>query len=175
VRWLSSCRPRIVLLTDSTTRMEHGSHPARAHGILRGLDAGAAVQEPARGRRGEYWVCRHSVCDLIEFVRARTRPATGDADQRASLTPRESMCNVGDGRCTNKEIAGRLHQRADSEALPDEHLGKTGVHNRSSCPLCMHQPSIDRTRKSISTRKSTDEHGPDPRAELVDSRLFANH
>jgi len=140
------CRPRIVLLTDSTDK--DGSMEAirlGAHGILpRGSTPELLFKSLRAVAGGEYWVCRHSVCDLIEFVRAADASGNGVMPTNGHrLTPREVdvVTSVMDG-CTNKEIAGRL---AISEQTVKHYLtsifGKTGVHNRLELALfAMHQP-----------------------------------
>ena len=128
-------KPRIILVENSAGT--NGSIEALRLGAYGVLPRDSAPQMLFKSLRavaaGEYWVCRRSICDLIECFRASGAPAGATVPSNGHhLTPREVdvVASVMDG-CTNRDIADKL---AISDQTVKRHLtsifDKMGVRNR---------------------------------------------
>jgi two-component system nitrate/nitrite response regulator NarL len=130
---------RTILLTAAMTRtdvitaLQHGAHGI----VMKDAPPDLLFKSIHAVMKGEYWIQREAVADLVAAVRA-SRPAVPQASaRRFNLTQRELeiIQAVVDG-LPNKEIASRLGVR---EATVKHHLtsifDKVGVSNRLELAL----------------------------------------
>ncbi len=138
---------RTILLTAAMTRtdvmtaLQHGAHGI----VMKDVPPDVLFKSIHAVMKGEYWIQREAVADLVAAVR-ESRPVDSQASaRRFNLTRRELeiIQTVVDGS-PNKEIASRL---GVTEATVKHHLtsifDKVGVSNRLELALfAMHHSLI---------------------------------
>jgi len=135
----ASAACRAVLLTAAIERpqiVEALQHGARGV-VLKEAAAGLLFKCVYSVMKGEYWVGRESVADLVQYIRQPAQTRTAAPRRTFGITPREMqvIATVVAG-CPNKEIA---QQFSISEDTVKHHLSnifdKLGVSNRLELAL----------------------------------------